>query len=151
MWREYEDARASAEGMMARSAPPSLTAHLKNGAQALKSLPDIAQLSPSVWRFLGRNPGPYTLQSTNTYLVGRGEERILIDTGEGNSAYLDVLAAGMERAGCKRISEIVITHWHHDHLGGVPSVLRMSKVAPPPVRKFMPQMLTATPQVFGTK
>jgi len=128
----------------------SLVAHLKDGKQILKELPVIEQLSPLVWRLLGGNPGSYTLTGTNTYLVGRGPTRILIDTGEGEQIYEETLSKGMRQAGCQSLSQIIISHWHHDHLGGVPQVIAMKlgqeREMIVPVRKYMPK---TDPKNFG--
>ena len=121
----------------------SLASHLKGGKQLLGKLPLITQLSARVWRFLGSNPGSYSLQGTNTYLVGTGSSRILIDTGEGKRDYLTTLKEGMRQAGCTSISQIVVSHWHHDHLGGVSSVLE-DHGSNIPVLKYMPEELEAS-------
>ena len=86
------------------------------------ALPNVDVWSDRVIVALGQNPGLFTGPGTNTYLVGTGERRILIDTGDGRPDYLPVLAGALERAGCE-IQEIVLTHGHPDHQGGVASVL----------------------------
>jgi glyoxylase-like metal-dependent hydrolase (beta-lactamase superfamily II) len=86
-------------------------------------LPDVDLWSDRVAVALGQNPGPISGPGTNSYLIGTGSHRILLDPGEGAEGYLPVLEQALERAGCQGIQEIVVTHAHRDHIGGVASVL----------------------------
>ncbi|KNC54375.1 uncharacterized protein AMSG_12320 [Thecamonas trahens ATCC 50062] len=83
------------------------------------TLPTTSKLSPLVVRVLGLNPGPFTLGGTNTYVVGNGTERALVDTGEGKDGYLEALSQALVDEGVERISPILLTHHHHDHVGGL--------------------------------
>jgi glyoxylase-like metal-dependent hydrolase (beta-lactamase superfamily II) len=87
------------------------------------TLPNVDRWSDRVVVALGQNPGPFTGPGTNTYLVGTGEKRILIDTGEGHPKYPAVLKHALKQAGGKKIQEILLTHGHPDHMGGVASIL----------------------------
>ena len=86
-------------------------------------LPDVDVWSERVVVALGQNPGVFTGPGTNTYLIGTGPQRILLDTGEGRPEYLDVLERACARAGITGLQEIVLTHGHPDHMGGVRGVL----------------------------
>jgi len=97
-------------------------------------MPDVDVWSERVVVALGQNPSLFTGPGTNTYLVGTGRRRILLDPGQGMPAYLDVLERAMERAGCQALQEIVLTHGHPDHMGGVAAVLE--RFGPVPVSKL---------------
>ena len=86
-------------------------------------LPDVAVWSQRVAVALGQNPSPFTGPGTNTYLVGTGARRLLLDPGQGKDEYLPVLDRALERAGCEGLQEIVLTHGHADHIGGCEQVM----------------------------
>ncbi|MBW2291517.1 MAG: MBL fold metallo-hydrolase, partial [Deltaproteobacteria bacterium] len=75
-------------------------------------LPDVDVWSERVVVALGQNPSAFTGPGTNTYLVGTGPRRILLDTGSGHEEYLPILEQALERAGCDGLQEIVLTHGH---------------------------------------
>lgn len=102
------------------------------------------------------NISPFRFVGTNTYLISRpirSDESakdpidcILIDTGEGKEDYInvlkDVLIGQDSRVGPSKrvITDIVLTHWHHDHIGGLPSVLKLLQNLdqnPPNVHKLL--------------
>jgi len=98
------------------------------------TMPDVAVWSERVTVALGQNPSLFTGPGTNTYLVGTGRRRLLLDPGQGMPGYLDVLERAMAESGCEEIQEIVLTHGHPDHIGGVAAV--MERFGERPVSKL---------------
>ena len=69
-----------------------------------------------------------TAAGTNTYLVGKVPGPfILIDTGEGKPEYIPHLKDALLSMQNAIVSDILITHKHRDHHGGLASVLRALK------------------------
>ncbi|KAN0101913.1 putative metallo-beta-lactamase domain protein [Hyaloscypha variabilis] len=94
-------------------------------ATILIPLPEVERLSSTVIRILGGNPGKFTLQGTNTYLVGSGRQRLLVDTGEGKPSWIAALKDTLSKENAT-ISQAIVTHWHHDHTGGIKHLLEHS-------------------------
>ena len=73
------------------------------------------------------------LLGTNTYIVGQRNPYILIDTGEGHPDYTLVLEEALRETAKSSnpslnesdVSDIILSHFHHDHVGGLPSVLSL--------------------------
>ncbi|KAI8600151.1 beta-lactamase-like protein [Dissophora ornata] len=93
--------------------------------ESLERLPNIVRLSERVVRVLGLNPSKFTLQGTNTYLIGKGPRKLLLDTGEGVPEYIPLLQSALDKdlAGAT-ITQVVCSHWHHDHVGGIQDVIQ---------------------------
>ena len=107
---------------------------LSSMASSLPDLPPITRLTPAITRILAGNPSKFTLQGTNTYLVGTGPKRILIDTGEGFPVWAERLRQVLQDEKAS-ISTVLLTHWHHDHVGGVKQVKELQPDVE--VRKFV--------------
>jgi len=71
---------------------------------------------PDVERIVAPNPGPMTLEGTNTYLVGRGPA-IVIDPGPADAGHIEAVRAAAEARG--GIGAVLLTHHHRDHADGV--------------------------------
>jgi glyoxylase-like metal-dependent hydrolase (beta-lactamase superfamily II) len=67
-------------------------------------------------RLVAPNPGPMTLDGTNTYLVGR-DPTVVIDPGPADAGHVDSVRAAAEGRG--GIGAVLLTHSHPDHADGV--------------------------------
>lgn len=95
--------------------------------RGLPTIDPVEKASDRVTRILAMNPGTFTLQGTNTYLIGTGINKILVDTGEKDTASLYVpflLDIIFPDTKTEELSIILITHRHHDHIGGVVHILQ---------------------------
>ncbi|KFZ09856.1 hypothetical protein V501_05456 [Pseudogymnoascus sp. VKM F-4519 (FW-2642)] len=98
--------------------------YLKGQTARLPRIKSVEQLTPRVLRVLGQNPGKFTHQGTNTYIVGTGQRRLIIDTGGGEPAWTKLIASTFISMNIS-LSYVLLTHWHGDHTGGVPTLLRL--------------------------
>jgi glyoxylase-like metal-dependent hydrolase (beta-lactamase superfamily II) len=70
---------------------------------------------PEVLKIVAPNPGPMTLEGTNTYLFG-ADPCVVIDPGDDSASHLGkIRAAAAERGG---IGLVLLTHSHGDHTAG---------------------------------
>jgi glyoxylase-like metal-dependent hydrolase (beta-lactamase superfamily II) len=70
---------------------------------------------PEVLKIVAPNPGPMTLEGTNTYLYGAGP-CVVIDPGSDDAGHLDAIRAAAEERG--GIGLVLLTHSHGDHTAG---------------------------------
>jgi glyoxylase-like metal-dependent hydrolase (beta-lactamase superfamily II) len=82
-----------------------------------------------VVRVLAPNPGPFTLDGTNTWIVGENPA-IVIDPGPDDAGHL---LSVLDAAG--PIAAILVTHDHPDH---EPGAARLSEIAGVPYRAHRP-------------
>ncbi|KAL4114738.1 hypothetical protein PRIC2_014194 [Phytophthora ramorum] len=114
----------------------SLVLWLSGVSRSLPTLPDDEQLPGNVLRVLGRNPSRMTLNGTNVYVVGSGSRRLLVDASDGNEAFVHKLMQVCDRRGVREISDLLVTHGHLDHVGGL---LQLKKRFPAmQVWKYLP-------------
>jgi glyoxylase-like metal-dependent hydrolase (beta-lactamase superfamily II) len=64
------------------------------------------------------NPGPLTGDGNHTYLIAGVAEAVLIDAGTGDPVYLVELSRHLADRRL-RLSDVLVTHAHVDHAGGV--------------------------------
>ncbi|KAK6858833.1 hypothetical protein PG995_004686 [Apiospora arundinis] len=98
--------------------------YLESQQTRLPKILDVEQISPRVVRVLGQNPGKFTLQGTNTYIVGTGAKRLIIDTAQGIPDWAEIISETLAD-GDYSLSHVLLTHWHGDHTGGVPDLISL--------------------------
>jgi glyoxylase-like metal-dependent hydrolase (beta-lactamase superfamily II) len=80
-------------------------------SDAVASAPGRAE----ILRIVAPNPGPMTLEGTNTYLYGSGP-CVVIDPGPDIESHLEAVGAAAEGRG--GIGVVLLTHSHGDHAEG---------------------------------
>ncbi len=69
-----------------------------------------------VERVTAPNPGPMTLEGTNTYVLGR-DPAVVIDPGPDDAGHIEAVRRAAEARG--GIGAVLLTHGHGDHSDGI--------------------------------
>src|SRR5689334_20150614 len=70
-----------------------------------------------------------TGRGNNTYLLAEPDgSAALVDAGTGEQQHLDGLAAALDEVR-GRLTKVLVTHGHHDHIGGAPHLARAHPAA----------------------
>jgi glyoxylase-like metal-dependent hydrolase (beta-lactamase superfamily II) len=70
------------------------------------------QVSPTIRRVVAENPSKFTYHGTGTYIVGAGDDVVVIDPGPTLDSHRDALEVALRG---HRVTAILITHCHADH------------------------------------
>ncbi|MDX6624974.1 MAG: hypothetical protein QOE75_2906 [Solirubrobacterales bacterium] len=81
----------------------------------MEQAPNQAPGHPEIVRIVAPNPGPMTLEGTNTYVYG-ADPCLVIDPGSEEPAHLEAIRAASEERG--GIGTVLLTHSHGDHTAG---------------------------------
>lgn len=93
-------------------------------------MPDVTALADRGIALLrADNPGPKTLEGTNTWLLVRDGDVWIVDPGPDLPEHLDAVATDAAARGT--VAGIALTHRHDDHADGVLGLLQ--RVGPVPV------------------
>ena len=78
----------------------------------MSGLGDSPEGHPEILRIVAPNPGPMTLEGTNTFVVGDSPAYV-IDPGPADEAHVSRVVAAAERRG--GLGGVLMTHSHADH------------------------------------
>jgi glyoxylase-like metal-dependent hydrolase (beta-lactamase superfamily II)/8-oxo-dGTP pyrophosphatase MutT (NUDIX family) len=102
------------------------------GAVCTLDVGQAVQLAPAVWRVTAPNSSPMTGPGTNSYLVGRDQEYVIIDPGPAMESHV----AALLDARLGRLRAVLVTHTHADHSQAAQIIAQRSRVPciglPPP-------------------
>jgi glyoxylase-like metal-dependent hydrolase (beta-lactamase superfamily II) len=83
-----------------------------------EALPGVVEtVAAGVRRVLAPNPGPFTFTGTCSYIVGAGEVAV-IDPGPDDARHVAALLGAVRG---EKVTHIVLTHAHRDHVGALPA------------------------------
>lgn len=104
-------------------------------------------MTGDVARLRADNPGPYTLDGTNTWVLGR-DPAWIVDPGPALEAHLEAIAAEVAARG--GAGGIALTHDHADHVEGVDALReRLGGAVPVAAARFPADVALSDGATFG--
>ena len=75
---------------------------------------EVAEVAPGIRRVVARNPSPFTLYGTGTYILGRGRVAV-VDPGPADDRHIQAILRATRG---ETITHMLVTHTHMDHSPG---------------------------------
>ncbi|WP_052362577.1 MBL fold metallo-hydrolase [Falsirhodobacter sp. alg1] len=101
----------------------------------------VTHPEPGIRCILAPNPSSMTYLGTNTYIIGTGDVAVL-DPGPDNPQHLAAILDALAPA--ERISHIILSHDHKDHLELAP---RLAKATGAPIYGYASHLATYCPDI----